>query len=291
MKINPVLENEIRRNMRSMKVSWMIFGGNLLLTLVAVVTCFGTGAGRDYMAAAQYRFPVQCYMIMAYVLFILICLLVPGIAGGSIAIERERRTLDILLTTHLSPWKIIVGKLEASLCVIFMLACSALPVISLVLIYGGISLTDLLALVAILVICGIFIGSIGVFCSAICRKTTVATILSYVIVLFLALGTIALVAVIYYVLGVQAERMEIYQAPDVGGWIYLLYLNPLVTFYGLLSHQVGSGSELINVCCCFGDLAQDPGVRHMLPAAIAVQLLLSVILLIIAGRRINPLRR
>ena len=288
MKINPVLENEIRRNMRSMKVSWMIFGGNLLLTLVAVVTCFGTGAGRDYMAAAQYRFPVQCYMIMAYVLFILICLLVPGIA---IAIERERRTLDILLTTHLSPWKIIVGKLEASLCVIFMLACSALPVISLVLIYGGISLTDLLALVAILVICGIFIGSIGVFCSAICRKTTVATILSYVIVLFLALGTIALVAVIYYVLGVQAERMEIYQAPDVGGWIYLLYLNPLVTFYGLLSHQVGSGSELINVCCCFGDFAQDPGVRHMLPAAIAVQLLLSVILLIIAGRRINPLRR
>ena len=278
MKINPVLENEIRRNMRSMKVSWMIFGGNLLLTLVAVVTCFGTGAGRDYMAAAQYRFPVQCYMIMAYVLFILICLLVPGIAGGSIAIERERRTLDILLTTHLSPWKIIVGKLEASLCVIFMLACSALPVISLVLIYGGISLTDLLALVAILVICGIFIGSIGVFCSAICRKTTVATVLSYVIVLFLALGTIALVAVIYYVLGVQAERMEIYQAPDVGGWIYLLYLNPLVTFYGLLSHQVGSGSELINVCCCFGDFAQDPGVRHMLPAAIAVQLLLSVIL-------------
>ena len=243
------------------------------------------------MAPAREGIPVQCYMIMAYVLFILICLLVPGIAGGSIAIERERRTLDILLTTHLSPWKIIVGKLEASLCVIFMLACSALPVISLVLIYGGISLTDLLALVAILVICGIFIGSIGVFCSAICRKTTVATILSYVIVLFLALGTIALVAVIYYVLGVQAERMEIYQAPDVGGWIYLLYLNPLVTFYGLLSHQVGSGSELINVCCCFGDFAQDPGVRHMLPAAIAVQLLLSVILLIIAGRRINPLRR
>ena len=291
MKINPVLENEIRRNMRSMKVSWMIFGGNLLLTLVAVVTCFGTGAGRDYMAAAQYRFPLPCFLIMAFVFVLLICLLVPGIAGGSIAIERERRTLDILLTTHLSPWKIIVGKLEASLCVIFMLACSALPVISLVLIYGGISLTDLLALVAILVICGIFIGSIGVFCSAICRKTTVATILSYVIVLFLALGTIALVEVIYYVLGVQAERMEIYQAPDVGGWIYLLYLNPLVTFYGLLSHQVGSGSELINVCCCFGDFAQDPGVRHMLPAAIAVQLLLSVILLIIAGRRINPLRR
>lgn len=290
MKINPVLDNEIRRNMRSMKVSWMIFGGNLLLALVAVVTCFGTTAGRDYMSADQYRFPVQCYMLTSYVLFLLICLLVPGIAGGSIAIERERRTLDILLTTHLSPWKIIVGKLEASLSVIFMLAFSSLPVVALVTVYGGIGLVDLLALVGILVVCGIFIGSIGVFCSAISRKTTMATILSYVIVLFLALGTFALVAVIHYVLGIRADQMDVYRTPDVGGWIYLLYLNPLVMFYGLLSYQVGSGGELMNVCCCFGDFANDPGVIYMLPAAIAVQLVLSVILLIIAGSRINPLR-
>lgn len=290
MKINPVLDNEIRRNMRSMKVSWMIFGGNLLLALVAVVTCFGTAAGKEYMAAGQYRFPVQCYMLMAYVLFLLICLLVPGIAGGSIAIERERRTLDILLTTHLSPWKIIVGKLEASLGVIFMLAFSSLPVVALVMVYGGIGLADMLALVAILVVSGIFIGSIGVFCSAISRKTTMATILSYVIVLFLVLGTFTLVVVVHYVLGIQADQMEVYRVPDVGGWIYLLYLNPLVMFYGLLSFQVGSGSELMNVCCCFGDFSNDPGVIHMLPAAIAVQLILSVVLLIIAGHRINPLR-
>ena len=290
MKINPVLENEIKRNMRSIKGSWMILGGNLLLSAVAVVTYFGMGGNREYMTAGQYRFPIQCYMMMAYVLFILICLLVPGIAGGSIAIERERRTLDILLTTHLSPWRIIVGKLESSLCTIFMLALSSLPVVSLILVYGGIGFADLLALVGILLVSGVFIGSIGVFCSALCRKTTMAAILSYVIVLFLTVGTIALIAVIYLVQETRAMNLDVYQAPDVGAWIYILYLNSLVMYFGLLGGQVGNGYELVRVCEYFGDYGKNFGVVHMLPIAVILQLVMSAILLVIAGKRINPLK-
>ena len=77
--------------------------------------------------------------------------------------ERERKTLDLLLTTHLSPWKIILGKLGSSLCLIFLISFSTLPVIGLVLIYGGITLVNLFQLILNLVITGIFIGSIGIF--------------------------------------------------------------------------------------------------------------------------------
>ena len=159
IKLNPVLENEMKRNMRSIKGSWVIFIVNVILTVVALLTYFGTVGQQDFLTSGQYRFPVQYYVMMAYALFLMICILVPGIAGGSIAIERDRRTLDLLLTTHLSPWKVVIGKLESSLSFIFLVAFSALPVMALILVFGGVSFVDLFALVGILVISGIFIGS------------------------------------------------------------------------------------------------------------------------------------
>lgn len=291
MQMNPVLENEMKRNMRSMKGSWVIFGGNLVLMIVAVVSYFGTGGSREYLTSGQYRFPVQCYMMMAYALFAMVCLLVPGIAGGSIAIERERRTLDILLTTHLSPWKIVIGKLESSLCLIFLMAFSSLPVAALILIFGGVGVIDLFALVGILVISGIFIGSIGIFFSAVVKKTTVATILSYVVVIMLAVGTLAVLFVLNYVLNARAELMGNYDGTNLGGWVYLLYLNPLVSYFGLLSKQVGNGYELMQICNRFGDYSGEMGVVHMLGISIVVQLVISAMLLFAAGKRINPLKK
>ena len=221
----------------------------------------------------------------------MICLLVPGITGGSIAIERERKTLDILLTTHLSPWKIVFGKLESSLSMIFLIAFSTLPAVSLILIFGGVSVIDLLSLVVILVISGIFIGSIGIFCSAMIRKSTVATVVSYVIVMMLILGTVAVLMAGYYFLEIRAQQMGIYDSVNMGNWIYLLLLNPLCSYFGLLSHQVGSGNELLEICSYFGEYSGSTGVRHMLLISILVQILLSAILLYAAGKNINPLRK
>ena len=245
IKLNPVLENEMKRNMRSIKGSWVIFIVNVILTVVALLTYFGTVGQQDFLTSGQYRFPVQYYVMMAYALFLMICILVPGIAGGSIAIERDRRTLDLLLTTHLSPWKVVIGKLESSLSFIFLVAFSALPVMALILVFGGVSFVDLFALVGILVISGIFIGSVGIFCSAVIRKTTVATIASYVIVVLLTLGILILLTGSHYILNVRAEQMGNFEGVDIGKWVYLLYLNPLVIYFGLLSNQVGSGCELL----------------------------------------------
>ena len=291
IKLNPVLENEMKRNMRSIKRSWVIFIVNVILTVVALLTYFGTVGQQDFLTSGQYRFPVQYYVMMAYALFLMICILVPGIAGGSIAIERDRRTLDLLLTTHLSPWKVVIGKLESSLSFIFLVAFSALPVMALILVFGGVSFVDLFALVGILVISGIFIGSVGIFCSAVIRKTTVATIASYVIVVLLTLGILILLTGSHYILNVRAEQMGNFEGVDIGKWVYLLYLNPLVIYFGLLSNQVGSGCELLQICSRFGEYTNDFGVVHMLGIAVGVQLLISMLLLYLAGKSINPFRK
>ena len=140
MRLNPVFEKEMKRNSRSSRISWIIFVCNLLLAVVAFVCYFGESSQLGYLAPVSYSVPMNCYILMTYLLFILVVLSVPAVAGGSISLEREKKTLDVLLTTNLNPWRIITGKLEASLGVVLILTVSALPVLSLVVVFGGIGL-------------------------------------------------------------------------------------------------------------------------------------------------------
>ena len=132
MRLNPVFEKEMKRNSRSSRISWIIFVCNLLLAVVAFVCYFRESPPLGYLAPVSYSVPMNCYILMTYLLFILVVLSVPAVAGGSISLEREKKTLDVLLTTNLNPWRIITGKLEASLGVVLILTVSALPVLSLV---------------------------------------------------------------------------------------------------------------------------------------------------------------
>ena len=291
MKLNPVFQSEVRRNSRSIRISWIIFGGNLLLAGIVAVSFLGAGSIQGYISAGQYQIPIRCHMLMCYALFFMECLLIPGIAGSSIAGERERRTLDILLTTNLNPWRIIIGKLEASLSLVFLLAFSTLPSMAMVMIFGGVGLIELLTEVAFLVVTGIFIGSIGIFCSAMCKKTNMATILSYLMVVVLVIGTVLALIFWYYLLTVRMENIGVYSEVNVGVGIYLLLLNPLVPYFGLISGQLGSCNELQIMVSSFGDFSNSWGVQHMVMLGILVQLILSGLLLIIAGKRINPLNK
>lgn len=291
MRKNPVLTNEIKRYTRNMKCAWIILGVNLILALFALIAQMGVSGRENYMTILQYRFPIQCYVLMGYGLFLTICILIPGIAGGSIAGERERKTLDLLLTTHLSPWKIILGKLESSLFLIMLVSFSTLPVMGLVLIYGGITVVNLIQLIISLVITGIFIGSIGIFYSSMMRKTTVAVILSYVTVVFLILGTVGVLYGGSYIQRMQGMYSDDFTNVELGGMIYLLFLNPAVTLYGLIGQQTTNSYSLVRVCSYFGDYSHSFGVEHMVELSILVQLICSALLLIAAGRHIHPMRK
>ena len=217
MRLNPVFEKEMKRNSRSSRISWIIFVCNLLLAVVAFVCYFGESSQLGYLAPVSYSVPMNCYILMTYLLFILVVLSVPAVAGGSISLEREKKTLDVLLTTNLNPWRIITGKLEASLGVVLILTVSALPVLSLVVVFGGIGLGGLLLMAGGLLLTGIFVGSIGIFCSVVFKRTTLATVLSYVIVVFLVVGICACTGLAYYAGLLQQEMTAAYQQIDVGG--------------------------------------------------------------------------
>lgn len=291
MRLNPVFEKEMKRNSRSGRISWIIFVCNLLLALVAFICYFSESGQLGYLAPTSYSVPINCYILMTYLLFLLVVLSIPAVAGGSVSQEREKKTLDVLLTTNLNPWRIITGKLEASLGVVFILTVSALPVLSLVVVFGGVGLGGLLLMAGGLLFTGIFIGSIGIFCSVMFRRTTVATVLSYVIVVFLVVGTCACTGLAYYASMLQTQSSVYYENADVGSTIYLLLLNPFTTFVGIISRQLGNGRELEQLCNLLGDYGQNPLIHYLPEASCTVQFLLSALLLFLAGRKLNPLNK
>ena len=280
----------MKRNSRSSRISWIIFVCNLLLAVVAFVCYFGESSQLGYLAPVSYSVPMNCYILMTYLLFILVVLSVPAVAGGSISLEREKKTLDVLLTTNLNPWRIITGKLEASLGVVLILTVSALPVLSLVVVFGGIGLGGLLLMAGALltgILSAVSAFSVRLFLSGPHWRPFFPMSLSF----FWFVGICACTGLAYYAGLLQQEMTAAYQQIDVGGVIYLLLFNPFTSFAGIISRQLGNGREMEQLCYLLGNYGQNPLIHYLPEASAVLQLLISAVLLVTAGRKLNPLNK
>lgn len=289
MKLNPVLEKELRMFERSIKVSWVIFIYNIILAVVALVVFNEMLHSSRYTGSVEYNSMIHIYIIMAFIQFAMLILIIPGLTAGAISGEKERQTLDILLSTQMKPWQIVIGKLESCLCIVILLCTSSLPILSIVFVFGGIKMIDLLILIVLLVVEAIFIGTIGIFFSSIFKKTTTATVLTYATLLFVFLGSYLMVLACY--MFAQSKNIGIADAvTDIHGMVYILLINPLVTFTGLISRQAGSVNEIVSICNNFGSYENDIIVKYWIVISMSIQVVLSIIFTIVAQAKINPLR-
>ena len=70
----------------------------------------------------------------------------PAMVAGTIATERERRTIEYLFASSLSNAEIVLGKLAAKLLHVVYLILAGVPVLALVMLMGGIAPEALLVL-------------------------------------------------------------------------------------------------------------------------------------------------
>ncbi|MED1789383.1 MULTISPECIES: ABC transporter permease [Brevibacillus] len=195
---NPLISKELRERFRSKRSIWilfsylMVFGAVLLgyLTIMEKTNTFFLGEGDDL------------FLAMSALHYALICFIAPALAAGTISGERERQTLNILLTTQLSPRRIILSKLVTSLSFMFLLIMASLPLYSFVFLYGGVSPSQIFSIILFFAINILFFGSLGIFCSTWVKRTGVSTIIAYGIAFFFVVGTgfllYFLVAILYY---------------------------------------------------------------------------------------------
>jgi len=228
---------------------------------------------------------------------LLTVMLAPGLTSGSISSEREKQTLELLITTPVSTLGMVIGKLMSSLAYLFLLVLASIPLMSVVFIFGGIAPEDVIKAYVLLLAVTFGIGSIGMFMSALLKRTQVATALSYVIVLLLAVGSLVLHTYWYassrpVVFMGQETRSR--SAPEA-----LVWLSPFVADIDLLCTAM---PDSYGVTCSyiatvtgqdtdFTGLAAHPPRDTFWPRSVAAFLGLGVILTLLTTQLIAPSRR
>jgi ABC-type transport system involved in multi-copper enzyme maturation permease subunit len=146
--------------------------------------------GGASLANASASIGQAIFSMLSVFQLLLVAFIAPAFTAGAISLEREKQTLDLLITTPMRPGAIVVGKLLAALAFVFLMILAAVPVSALVLMYGGATVDDILRQQLILFASAIGFGVIGVFFSALVRRTQAATVLTYSSMLLLVIGTL-----------------------------------------------------------------------------------------------------
>lgn len=294
IKINPVYQKELTTSVRSIKTAVIIAGYNGILALFGLFAFYVTFSYKSrFGETVDYSSILQIYSIITAAEFALVIFIVPALTASAISGEREKQTLEILLTTKLSPIQIITGKLASSISMMILLAFSSLPILALVFSIGGVTLQDFGEFMLLIVSTAIFIGAIGIFLSTLYKKTTSATVSTYGVLLFLGLGTLVILWAVRMIIELNLSQIfggaAIKPEPNVGDWMLILLINPVVTFISMIEKQTGTGTKLTSFFNHFGTI-QNEIQSSWFYYSILVQLIISLILLWCSARLLNPLR-
>lgn len=235
---NPVMQRELLVNLR------MARGFILLLVyqgLLGVVVYFAwpqdtrLDLSANSESTQQTRDLVDLFFIGQYVLA---SMMAPSFAAGSITGEKERKTYEMLLASPLRPPAIVLGKLVASLSHLAVLVFSSLPIVMLCLPLGGVHPSELAGAYLGLMLSVVTFGMISVACSAYFQRTSASLVVSYLLIL-----PLALVGVLYWKLLADYGSLRLFLLIPVAAVSLALCIGLFVNTSVLLLHPPDVGSE------------------------------------------------
>lgn len=307
MHMNPVYKNELKMSARSMQIPVLAVIFNSILSVVTLIVLYSIRQEYIRNGSAPYSSMMLLYVVVLTIEVVLLCLFVPSAAGGSIAGERERQTLDILLSSRMSVGEIVTGKLLSCISKAVLLVLTSVPILAVTSMYGGMQLGVLYQSAAYVGFFILFIGSIGVFCSCRFKKTTYASISAYGVIIALTIGTGLLVILLNMAVGgffgnffVTSSTSELSYAYSsvvdtasgtsashpVAGIIYLWLVNPAVTYIMIVFHQIGEMSLVENFLHELG--AADVVVSHWLLISLILQAIFIIVMIVLAAKYLDP---
>ena len=172
----------------------------------------------------------------------------------------------------------------SSICLTLLFIVAGMPFLSLVFVIGGVEKRHLLELLLVLAVESVFTGSIGVYLSALSRKTDTAGIRSYLAAMGAGIGTILIVAVVY-ILRKSSGGHPAGVSP-VSAFVLLLLVNPLVTLASLLMSHMGYTVKFERLLNVLGTLPQGI-LTHWCMISVLLQLLLSAVFFVLTVRRLQ----
>ena len=283
MRVNPVLRNESKIAVRSIKFTLMIFAYIAVLS-IAVMIYYSSVNQQVFSNGLYLQSSKLFYVVMAIGQAVLLLFIVPALSSTSICSEREKQTLDILLSSKLTPLQIIIGKVSASSLRVIILIISTMPLYAIGSLTGVSKISNILELIVFFIVNTIFVSSIGVFISTCAKTSKVSTTLSYALVLAIYMGIIVITWVIL-IITIYNKDMSGTALTTMPKALPIVYLSPVVGFVSLLLNQVGLGSEFSGIFSEFGISMYSEYI------SIVVQLVLSGLFIYLASVKLNPLNK
>lgn len=293
---NAVFLKESKLRVRNVKFALTILFYNLILIGIAIFG-FSIAFSTTITGRVEYSNAIGLYATLIAIEAGMVMFLVPAFTAGSIAGEREKQTLEILLTTTLKPEQIVWGKLMSSISMVLLLIVSTLPTISIIFTIGGVEILDLLEFVVVIFVCTLLIGSIGIWASVMMKRTVPATVFAYGGIILLCAITVIIVGVVwvvrslYYAQMLAQGRVVTVDVVDVSPVLLVLLFNPVCTLVEALMKQFAGESIMMNVMTHSGNVLPNVIREYWVFFSLVAQSALAWFIMRMAGRQLDPLRK
>jgi len=301
MWLNPIVKKDVRVKSRSMKICWGLFAYELILALVFFVTMLIIRQVSMYSIGNLYSALVWLYPVLAVTQFVVLGLTVPVRTASAISGERERQTFDIMMTTGMTPFSVVMGKVMTAIVQSMLYVTASMPIMALSFVIGGMSWSYLFWFFAIALLISLFSASIGILCSSICKKSVSAVIMSYGFYLIFFFATY-LPCILYaaYIFNNDYSNIAVYNGYSYGENVFLpLLLNPMIYLIEFFS-EIMSGESFANSMTGIaydeqniirGPIRLVAGGHRWLIVSTILFLAISFLFLWLAAKRINPIKR
>jgi ABC-type transport system involved in multi-copper enzyme maturation permease subunit len=193
--VNPILVKELRSRMRGGRAFALLTGALIVLACLSYLLYRLVIATADSNPAPVSPQVGQILFAgLAYIELIIVAVITPSITSSAISDEKEKLTYEMLIATPLHPARILSGKIFAALSYIFLLIFAAIPLASLIFVFGGVALRDMVKALSILVVTATTIGVLGLFFSTLFGRSGRAAVATYSVVILVTLGPIVIYA-------------------------------------------------------------------------------------------------
>lgn len=271
---NPVLKKEVRTSMRTWKTAAIITVYALLLASIPMLyIIFNSFDIYGNYSSESLR---TVFISMVVFQLVLLSFVAPAMTTSAISGEVQRGTIDLLICTKMTSLEIVIGKLMAGMVKIFLLIVVSLPLFSVLSIFGGVETSVLLLLMFYYMIIAIEYGAIGMFTSAFFRKNSVSTIVSYIIIITLNIGT-----VVFSTIATEYYSLKMGFSTDI--FYKLLYINPFSGLFNVIDNLMGTDLNITKSAFLFTQY-------DTLIINIIIGLIFSIILIKITANKIDPMK-
>ncbi len=232
---NPIVKKDLQVTARSMRISWGLFAYEAVLTMtfLLALSIIQQESTSFYSSGNIYGHLIYLFPVLAVAQVCIVALIVPVMTASAISGEKERQTFDIMLTTCMSPFSIVLGKVMSAVLRILFFVAAGMPIMALAFVAGGLSWSYLFYFVLTIILLSLLSGSIGILCSALCRRSVTAVILSYVF--YIVIYGLTFLPMLLKLLWTQAE--------NAGESCLFLLFNPII-FYEEFFMQLMTSESL-----------------------------------------------